>query len=313
MVRLSLSCGVYDRTLPLLLGLVQPEGIELELPPIELGRSMGDPAADVYEMPIVAMLMRRAREDDHRALPIYPKRNFFHQLVVTRQDSGINGLADLRGKRVGIMNWYQHTMGVWLRGHLREGYGIRPEEIAWTTDRPNAYPMPESSRVRIDFTPKNTTQVEMLVRGELDAIVHEHAHRFLLEHPELRRVLPDHRGHEATYYHETGCFPINHVLVIRKGLADAEPWIAESLLRSFAESKRQARALLEQNNAQVSVAWMDDLLEEERRRLGPDPFPYGLAETRAEIERLVRYLVEQELIPEPLAIADIFASGTVLD
>ncbi len=311
MVRLSLSCGVYDRTLPLLLGMVKPEGIELDLPPIELGRSMGDPEADVYEMPIVGMLMRRAREDNHRALPIYPKRTFFHQLILTREDSSINGLADLRGKRVGIMNWYQHAMGVWLRGHLQEGYGIRPEEIAWTTDRPNAYPMPESSRVQISFTPKDTTQVEMLIHGELDAIVHEHAHRFLLEHAELRRVLPDHRGHEATYFHETGCFPINHVLVIRKEIADAEPWIAASLLRAFEEAKQRALAILEQNNAQVSVAWMDDLLEEERRRLGPDRFAYGLERTRPEIERLVRYLVEQELIPAPLAISDIFASGTV--
>jgi 4,5-dihydroxyphthalate decarboxylase len=308
MVRLSLSCGVYDRTLPLLLGMVTPEGIELDVGPLALGRSMGSPDADVYEMPVVGMIMRRAREDNHRALPIYPKRTFFHQLVLTREDSKLSSLGDLRGKRVGIMNWYQHAMGVWLRGHLQEGYGIRPEEIVWTTDRANAYPMPETSKVQINLTPEGTNQVELLLKGELDAIVHEHAHHFLTEHAGLRRLLPDHRGHEATYYHETQCFPINHVLVIRKELAEAEPAIADALLRAFEESKQQALSIMERSNAQVSVAWMDDLLEEERRRLGPDPFAYGLERTRPEIERLVRYLVEQQLIPEPLAVEDIFTS-----
>ncbi len=306
MVRLSLSCGVYDRTLPLLLGMVKPEGIELDVGSLELGRSMGSPDADVYEMPVVGMIMRRAREDNHRALPIYPKRTFFHQLVLTREDSSLTGLADLRGKRVGIMNWYQHAMGVWLRGHLREGYGIQPEDIIWTTDRPNAYPMPESTKVEVNLTPEGSNQVELLLKGELDAIVHEHAHRFLQEHARLRRLLPDHRGHEATYYHETRCFPINHVLVIRKELAEAEPGIAGSLLKAFEESKREALSIMQRSNAQVSVAWMDDLLEEEHRRLGPDPFAYGLERTQPEIERLVRYLVEQQLIPAPLAVADIF-------
>jgi 4,5-dihydroxyphthalate decarboxylase len=306
MVRISLSCGVYDRTLPLLLGMVKPEGIELDVGPLELGRSMGAPDADVYEMPAVGMIMRRAREDNHRALPIFPKRTFFHQLVLTREDSPLTGLGDLRGKRVGLMNWYQHAMGVWLRGHLQEGFGIRPEEIAWTTDRPNAFPMPETSKVQIAHTPEGTTLIDLLLGGELDAVVHEQAHRFLLAHSGLRRLLPDHRGHEATYYHETGCFPINHVLVIRKELAEAEPGIAAALLHAFEEAKQQALGVLDRSNAQVSVAWMDDLLEEERRRLGPDPFAYGLERTRPEIERLVRYLVEQQLIPAPLAVEDIF-------
>jgi 4,5-dihydroxyphthalate decarboxylase len=307
MVRLSLSCGVYDRTLPLLLGLVKPEGIDLELPPLELGRGMGAPEADVYEMPAPGFIIRRAREDTHRALTTFVRRTFFHQLILIREDSDIRGLADLRGKRVGIMNWYQHAMGVWLRGHLQEAFGIAPEEIAWTTDRPNAFPMPDSSRAQIAIKPQDVTQPELLVRGELDAIVHEQAHRFLAEHPSLRRLFPNHRDHEAAYYRETGCFPLVHTLVIRKEIVAAHPWAAGSLVRAFEESKQMCLDLMHRSNALVSVAWMDDWLEEEGSRLAPDLFAYGLDRTRHEIERLMRYLCEQELIPAPLAVDEVFA------
>src|SRR5688572_13339776 len=177
---------------------------------------MGSPDADVYEMPVPGFIMRRAREDTHRALTTFVRRAFFHQLILVREDSDIRGLADLRGKRVGIMNWYQHAMGVWLRGHLQDAFGIAPEDVTWTTDRPNAFPMPESSAVQITIKPPDVTQPELLVRGEVDAIVHEQAHSFLAEYPGLRRLFPNHREPEAEYYRSTGCFPLVHTLVVRK-------------------------------------------------------------------------------------------------
>src|SRR5437868_220409 len=99
-LRLSLSCGYYDRTLPLLLGLVKPDGIDLDLPPLRPGSSMGSPEADVFELPLAAMIIQRARRDTHVGLAIFPKRTFFHQLILTRRDRPIERLEDLRGKNV---------------------------------------------------------------------------------------------------------------------------------------------------------------------------------------------------------------------
>jgi len=289
--------------------LVKPEGIELEIDPIELGRSMGSPKADVFEGPIVGVMMRLARQDDVRLLPIYPKRTFFQQLVLTRADSPLHSFEELRGKRVGVLNWYQHAMGVWLRGHVQETYGVRPDEITWVTDRPNAFPMPETSRVRIEIIPSGSSLVELLAQGQIDALVHEQAHAFLRQYPGVRRLLPSHRDQQVAYFRETGCFPINHVLVVRKELVTAEPWIAGSLLTAFEESKSQALGWMHRNNAMTSVASMDDLLEDEERQFGPDPFAFGLERTGPEVERLVRYLVEQELIPASLGLAEIFADA----
>jgi 4,5-dihydroxyphthalate decarboxylase len=168
--------------------------------------------------------------------------------------------------------------------------------------------MPDSSRVQITIKPPEVSQPELLLRGELDAIVHEQAHRFLAEHASLRRLLPNHRDLESDYYRETGCFPLVHTLVIRKEIVAEHPWVAESLVRAFEASKRMGLDLMHRSNALISVAWMDDWLEEERSHLGADLFAYGLDQTRHEIERLVRYLHEQELIPAPLEVEEIFAA-----
>jgi 4,5-dihydroxyphthalate decarboxylase len=194
-----------------------------------------------------------------------------------------------------------------LRGHLQEAHGIAPEEVDWTTERPNVFPMPDGAKVRIAIRPENTTLIELLVRGELDAVVHEQAHTFLAQQPSLRRLLPDHRVVETDYYRATGCFPAVHGLVIRREIVAEHPWVPESLIQAFAESKRMCLDLLHGGNTRISAAWTDDWLEEERTCLAPDLYPYGLDATRPEIERLIRYLHEQQLIPHPLAVEEVFA------
>ncbi len=233
MVQLSLSVGYYDRTLPILTGLVKPEGIELSLPPLQPGGSMGSPEADVYELPLPAMVIQRARRDTHVGLAIFPKRTFFQQLILTREDAPIERFEDFRGKSVGLLNWYQHAMGVWLRGHLQDAYGIAHEEMRWYTQRPTLYPLPETSRVSVTILPPERNQVEMLLEGDLDVLVHESAHRFLQQQSGLRRAFPDYRERESAYFQATGCFPINHTLCIRREIVEEHPWVAASLLRAF--------------------------------------------------------------------------------
>ena len=53
-------------------------------------------------------------------------------------------------------------------------------------------------------------------------------------------------------------------------------------------------------------------MEEERRLLGPDPWPSGIAANRANLERFIQYEVDQGLIPEPLRVEDLFFE-TMLD
>jgi len=310
-LRLSLSCGYYDRTVPLLAGLVKPEGIDLDLPPLQPGGGMGSPDADVYEMPAAAMIIRRARTNSHIGVAVFPKRTFFQQLILTRRDAPLERFEDLRGKNVGLLNWYQHAMGIWTRGHLQDAYGIAPEEMRWFTQREMPYPLAESSPVQITVLPPEVDQVQMLLDGRIDVLIHESAHRFLRQHPRLRRMFPDHREGEIAYFRQTGCFPINHTLCVRREIIESHPWVAGALLRAFEESKATSLDVMERNNAVVSTPWMDDLLEAHNELAGPDVYPYGLERNRTQLETLVRYLHEQGLIPARLALEEIFAPDEV--
>jgi hypothetical protein len=65
---------------------------------------------------------------------------------------------------------------------------------------------------------------------------------------------------------------------------------------------------MHRDNSQVSTPWLDSLLEEQQERMVWDMYPYGLEQTRHEIERAFRYLHEQALIDRPLAVDEIFVA-----
>src|SRR5205823_39559 len=112
---------------------------------------MGSPEADLYELPLPTLALHRSQSDTHIGVAVFPTRRFFHQLIVTRRDSPIRSLEEFRGKRVGIMHWYQHALGVWLRGHLSDAYGIAPSEISWFTEEPSLYDRDEATGAPITY------------------------------------------------------------------------------------------------------------------------------------------------------------------
>ena len=53
--------------------------------------------------------------------------------------------------------------------------------------------------------------------------------------------------------------------------------------------------------------WLPAELDEIEAVFGGDPWPYGVEANRPTIEALVRYLVDQSMIAEPVAIDELFA------
>ncbi len=268
---------------------------------------MGSPDADIYEAAYPALLIQRDRGASHLGLPIFPRRKFFHQLMLTRGDSTISSFQDFAGKKVGVLRWYQHAMGVWLRGYLKDKYSIEAKEIHWFTERQNLFPIDESKGVSITLIPSGKSLVQILVDGELDILCHEDAHRILLQHNNLKRIFPNFREAEASYFKETGFFPINHVLVIKKAIVEKDPWVVSRLIKAFEEAKQMALDTLDGDNSLFSSPWVGYLLEEQYRFLKRDMFPYGLDANRKELETYVRYLYQQGLISKVMELDEIFA------
>src|SRR5262245_15663418 len=104
-MRLRYAGGAYDRTLALISGAVQPEGIELDY---EVGavnaifrRMLSDLEFEASEMSASNFIIGQARGDTRLvAIPIFPSRVFRHNTVYVNVDAGIERPEDLSGRRM---------------------------------------------------------------------------------------------------------------------------------------------------------------------------------------------------------------------
>ncbi len=103
-----------------------------------------------------------------------------------------------------------------------------------------------------------------------------------------------------------------HVIVIRKAIYDADPWVAQTLYKAFCQAKDLLmRELYDTNVLRVSLPWTSAEYEETRSLITADYWPYGLAPNRANLETLHSYLHEQGLIKQRLVLDESFARETL--
>src|SRR5215831_9998058 len=95
-IQLTLACDTYDRTAALADGTVQPEGIDLNyihLPVEEtFWRMCQYHEFDISEMSLSSYMINLSRNDDFRAIPVFPSRAFRHDCIFINADSGIGNL-----------------------------------------------------------------------------------------------------------------------------------------------------------------------------------------------------------------------------
>jgi 4,5-dihydroxyphthalate decarboxylase len=126
----------------------------------------------------------------------------------------------------------------------------------------------------------------------------------------VRRLFEHPKEVERDYFRRTGIFPIMHTVVVRDQVLRDFPWVAVSMMRAFREAKERCYERLA-DPRQTALAWVQDLLEEQRRDLGPDPWPYALEPNRVALAALLRYSHAQGLIPSVPRIEDLFAPNSL--
>ncbi len=323
-LKLTLACGPYDRTEALRSGLVRPEGIDLiyvpiQSPPELFARMVTNRSFDASEMSAAHYLGHRGRSDfPFVALPIFPSRMFRHGYIFVNTSAGIRAPEDLKGKRVGVPE-YSQTAAVWIRGFLQDEYGVRPETMQWYSGGVNAPGRP-AALVNVPHAPVSITKVadrtlnDMLVAGALDVLIGARKPAAFGKDPQIQRLFPDYRERERAYYQTTGIFPIMHTVVVREALYREQPWVAESLYKAFVQAKEWALAQMRfSSSLRYTLPWLHAELEEMTEVFGGDPWPYGLEPNRKTLETLVRYMVEQGLVREPVTLAEAFAPITVVN
>jgi 4,5-dihydroxyphthalate decarboxylase len=311
---LTLSCGDYDRTRPLIDRTVATPGLDLTVIPLPSAerhtRFVRNLEFDVCELQIAQYLGLKSRGAPITAIPVFPHRRFNHSCVMVRIDSNISRPEELRGRRVGVHGHF-NPIALWVRGLLQHEFNLPPSEITWVADGSEDVPgWSPPSWLRIERAPAGRKMQDLLKAGELDAqILSDSGADASTINKIVRRLWPNYREVEVDYYRRTGIFPIRHLVVVKDEVLKRDGEVASQLVHAFEDAKQQSYKYWA-DHRRSSLAWFGAEQEEERALLGPDPWPYSVEKNRAVIETLLDYAFEQRLTERRLDINEIFAPGT---
>jgi 4,5-dihydroxyphthalate decarboxylase len=121
--------------------------------------------------------------------------------------------------------------------------------------------------------------------------------------PEIKPLIPEPRRAAITHFQQTGIYPISHLVVVKDELLHAHPWLAEELWSLFKAAKDNYLGRLRDSAPQTP---QDEAMQAMRQVIGDDPFLYGVAPNRKTLEAFIRFNVEQQIIPQPMAVEEIF-------
>lgn len=308
---LTLACGDYEIVRPLKEGIVQADGIELNVltkadSATRHWRFLHNNEYDIAECSASSYVAARDRGMPFHAIPVFLHRRFRHGFIFTNTSKGIAKPKDLIGKKVGV-KFYLVTATLWLRGILESEYGVPHRSIEWFAELDEDISFTPPPGLTLSRLPDNKSVETMLAEGELDAVLHpDIIAPIIRKDPRVGRLFSDYKAEEQAYYAKTGIFPIMHVLGLKKELVEAHPWIVPNLYQAFEESKAIAMRRM-RNPRLVPLAWYQDAWEEQERILGTDPWEYGLGDAnRKNLNTLVGYSHDQGLISRRIPLDELF-------
>ena len=319
---ITIATWDYDRVRALTDGRVRVEGCDLNYltMPVEecFERAFFHGEFEVAEIGFSPYLIALSRgPTSYVAVPVFLSRMFRHSAVYIRTDRGIEGPADLRGKRVGVPE-YQMSAVMWFRGLLRDEYGIAAQDINWVQaglENPGRRDkLPLNLPAGFPLVSRNDVSLsELLADGEIDAVMSARRPSvFVNKHPKIQRLFPDHRAAEHDYFLRTGIFPIMHSLGIRRDIHEKNRWLAASLYKAFVQAKRMADAEFAETTAlKIGLPWITAEYEATIEAMGPDFWSYGIEPNRKTLNTMARYSYEQGLATRLVSVDEMFAEGNL--
>jgi 4,5-dihydroxyphthalate decarboxylase len=318
-----MACWNYDRTRALLEGRVRPDGIDLNylaLPVEEtFFRMLRHREFDVAEMSLSSYVVSLSRpEPPFVAIPVFPSRFFRHSCIFVNAASGIKAPEDLVGKKVGTPE-YQMTAAVWIRGILSDEHGVPVNSVIYYTGgeeepgRPEKLALDLPSDIRVVRIGRDQTLSSMLASGDIEALYTARTpSSFHSRDGKVRRLFEDFQSVERDYFRRTRVFPIMHTVVIRREVYERNPWIAQSLAKAFCVAQQETYADLSQTAAlKAMLPWLTAHVEDTRREMGDDFWPYGFHRNRETLATFLRYSHEQGLSQQKLEPERLFAPQTL--
>src|SRR5262249_25600218 len=125
---------------------------------------------DASEMSFASYIIARTAGASLVGIPIFPARAFRHSYIFINAKYGIQKPKDIIVKHDALKE-FQQTAAVWLRGILRQDYGVAADEIhwlEWAQERSMQLEIP--SRYDVQVLPPKSGADQLLMNGEIDAV-----------------------------------------------------------------------------------------------------------------------------------------------
>ena len=233
---------------------------------------------DVAELAIVTYLQALAHGKPLMLLPTVVMAIPPHPCLAYNAARGVLRPADLAGKRIGIRA-HSVTTVAWVRGILAHDYGIDLDRVQWVSfEDPHVPECVEPPNVM--RAPAGKTLLGMLHDGELDAGVVMAADQ---QDGRLQPVISEPQAALQRWRERHNVRPLNHMVVIHRDLARAQPWMADEMVRLLQQSAAQAPDMP-----------------------GADSIQSGIEALRPTLDLIIHYAFRQQLIPRRFAVDELF-------
>jgi 4,5-dihydroxyphthalate decarboxylase len=314
----TLTCADYARVMPLAAGQVKADGLALTLLIGEGGswparaemlrRAIQDPSVQGGEASCAQHLYRIEKGDrSHVGLPVFPLRNFTARDLYVRYGGGIGSVAGLVGKRVGMYS-YTASGSIWYR-HLLRFMGVDPQAITWVignVDQPWSTAAPPALPPGVQAAPGGRSLTDLLIAGEIDAVLSPpRPARYHPTRGPIKRLIPDFPRVEQAYFRSTGCFPPQHLIVVRRELWEANRWIAKAITEAFIRCDALFDA--SQRGFPYATPWQEAELEETDALMGEGFSYHGLEPNRGNIAAFCEEAHRLGLTSRLVSVDDYFA------
>lgn len=283
---LNVLLGNYPHTRPLKDGSVPVDAVDCRFPesaplPPAFARMVRELAYDICEMPTATYLQARDAGVPLTLLPVVLVGSTHHRSLTRLPDGPEIGPADLAGRRVGVRA-YGQTTGLWVRGWLREEYGVESSDITWVTTEDvhvaqytNPPYVERSSADRVG---------DLLRSGDVSAAVLG-PKAIGGQGAGLVPLVADAEDAGRAWAERHGTIPANHLLVVRDDVLRDRPDDVLSVYRALKQAIADTADQRDDSPAgrAVTAGWSASLT--------------------ACLETAGRYALEQELITAPVDVA----------
>ncbi|MGE3935276.1 MAG: hypothetical protein AB7F67_18585 [Rhodospirillaceae bacterium] len=318
---LTIALERYDRHVPFFMGMVKPPA-GLTLKPLEVGmaashrdgnnrhaRFLRDRAFDIAETSLSSHIIATRRGEPFVGVPVFPRRLFSQNHFFVREGSGIEKPQDLVGRKV-LIRSFQTTMSVLALGDLKFEYGVPWEKIHWLVETDEVLKLGERSGVTMERIAPDADPGKLLIDGVADAMIYPHPPHSVLEAKgRIKRLFPDRRAAAMAYYTKHGYYPIMHLIAIQKHLVEANPWLPRAVMAMWDEAKAISREFYD-DPGYSQLAFARNEFEAQADAMATDIWPSGLKANRVNLERFMRYSVDQQLIDKAVDVEAMFDRST---